>query len=76
MKQSILLAGMLVTIIGFANKAQANTPDSTLARKVQILEQKVASQQKDIDLLKKMKKPAEGTYVIDRRGSKQYQKKD
>ncbi len=73
MKKTMLLSTVLLTI--FIPNLFANpSTDTTLAKKVQLLEIKVATQQKEIDQLK-AKKSADPVYIVDRRGSKQLIKK-
>lgn len=73
MKKTLLFLTVLSTI--FVSDLFANQySDTSLVKKVQILETKVAAQQKEIDQLK-AKKAVEPVYIIDRRGSKQFIKK-
>jgi len=73
MKKTVLLLTVLSTIF-VSNLFAHQSTDTSLAKKVQILETKVTAQQKEIDQLK-TKKTTEPVYIIDRRGSKQLIKK-
>jgi len=73
MKKIFTLLTVLSTVL-VSNIFANQSIDTSLAKKVQILEAKVEAQQKEIDQLK-AKKTADAVYVIDRRGSKQLIKK-
>lgn len=74
MKYIILLTLSFSLSTGTNNVNAADHIDSSLAKKVLVLEQKLADQQKQIELLK-AKNSTTTTYTIDRRGSKQWMKK-
>lgn len=74
MKYIILLALSFSLSAGTNNVNAADHIDSSIAKKVLILEQKLAAQQKEINTLK-AKNTSEANYTIDRRGSKQWVKK-
>lgn len=73
MKKYFTLFTLLSTVF-VANVFANPSTDTTLLKKVQLLETKVASQQKEIDQLK-AKKSTDPVYIVDRRGSKQLIKK-
>ena len=73
MKKTFTLLTILSTVL-VSNLFANQTSDTILNKKVQLLETKVAAQQKEIDQLK-TKKTADPVYIIDRRGSKQLLKK-
>jgi len=74
MKYIILLALSFGLSVSVNNAIAADHTDSSLAKKVLVLEQKLANQQKQIEQLK-AKNTTTATYTIDRRGSKQWIKK-
>ena len=74
MKYIILLALSFSLSTGTNNVNAADHTDSSLAKKVLILEQKLAAQQKEINTLK-ANNATVASYTIDRRGSKQWTKK-
>lgn len=75
MKYPLFIAFMLIFTIGIKNAKAESQKDSSLLKKVLILEYKLAAQQKEIDLLKS-KNTSETKYTINRRGSKQWMKKE
>ncbi len=75
MKYPLFIALMLILTIGIKNAKAENQKDSSLIKKVLVLENKLAAQQKEIDLLK-TKNTKETKYTINRKGSKQWMKKE
>ena len=74
MKYIILFALSFSLSAGTNNVNAADHTDSSLAKKVLILEQKLAAQQKEINTLT-ANNATVASYTIDRRGSKQWTKK-
>lgn len=76
MKKVILAMGLVVV----ANALLANQPTDSLSRKIENLEKKVAKQQAELNEIKTKsnatkKATNNSTFVVDRRGSKQWYKK-
>lgn len=84
MKRKILFSVVALLSFGLHSFAMKNNKlaDTTLTKRVEALELKLKSQQKEINTLKETKKvntiptkqSSTAQYIIDRRGSKQFMK--